>query len=224
PARQARALRALAAAQLRANEPAEAARTRARLAPLEAALDKEYRARVVPLKVVPFAGQEGKTKRVVVVERFTGSPRPFCHAAYLIFGALRRSCPPGDLALVQYHLHLTGPDPLAEPDAEARWAYYAKAFPADVRFTPATLLNGRPNTAGGHLKHDRKAGDLYRDAHRNYSLLSDAVDELVETVPGVRITAEADRQGDRVGLRVAVRGLPGPDDGKRLRVVLVEEA
>src|SRR5262249_26929021 len=107
---------------------------------------------------------------------------------------------------------------------EARWAYYAKAFPADVRFTPATLLNGRPNTAGGHLKHDRKAGDLYRDAHRNYSLLSDAVDELVETVPGVRITAEADRQGDRVGLRVAVRGLPGPDDGKRLRVVLVEEA
>ena len=37
---------------------------------------------------------------------------------------------PSELVLIQYHMHIPGPDPLTNTDTEARWKYYQNAFSA----------------------------------------------------------------------------------------------
>lgn len=222
-ARQVRVLRALAVAEEKTGRTKEASQSRPRLAKLEEVLDADYRTRVPPLKVTAFPGQGKKVGRTVVVELFTGSHCPFCAAAYLVFEALRRGYPPSELLLIQYHLHRSGPDPLANPDAAARWDYYMKLLPAQARTTPALLVNGQDHALGGHLSHGPKQADLHREAKKKYNLLSELIDRLAEEPAGASLTVGVERQGDVLLLRVAVRGLAGPGDTKRLRLVLTEE-
>jgi hypothetical protein len=219
--RRVRVLQALAAAQHRAGKLAEARQTESRLAKLEEARDKEYLVAAPPLKVVG-AGQARNGNRAVVLELFTGVQCPFCEVAYLVFDALRRTYDPRDLLLVQYHIG--GPNPLTNPESQARWDYYAKAFPAEVRSTPTHLFNGRfEPAAGGHASHGKKKEDRYVDAKKRYNTSSELIDGVLETSAAPKIAARADRQGDKISIRVEVRDLPAPADTMRLRLVLVEQ-
>ena len=50
--------------------------------------------------------------------------------------------------LIQYHLHIPGPDPLTNPDSVARCDYY-RGVPEGVRGTPTSVFNGKSQAGGG---------------------------------------------------------------------------
>ena len=54
--------------------------------------------------------------KVAVLELFTGAQCPPCVAADVAFDALEKSYKHTDLILLQYHMHIPGPDPLTNPD------------------------------------------------------------------------------------------------------------
>src|SRR5207253_750598 len=77
---QGRVLKALAAAQRNSGKADAARQTEQRLAKVEAILDREYLAKVPPFKGEAFAGRKTKSKRVAVMELFTGAQCPPCVA------------------------------------------------------------------------------------------------------------------------------------------------
>ena len=85
------------------------------------------------------------------MELFTGTQCGPCVAADVAFEALGRTYKPTELALIQYHMHIPGPDPMTNPADMARWKYYSKLFPSDIRGTPTVIFNGKPKPGGGGL-------------------------------------------------------------------------
>jgi hypothetical protein len=211
----ARLLKALAAAQ--ANTGASLAVKEAlalRLARVEETLDREYRTKVPPFKPDTFSGRKSKTDRVVVLELFTGTQCPPCVAATVAFDALHETYRPAELVLLQYHLHMPGPDPLTNPESEARWAYYGKSFPDQARGVPTTLFNGKPDAGGGgDMTH---AGEKYKQYRR-------LIEPLLETTSTAKLSATAVKEGSRVNIKVEVTDLKTPGADTRLRLLLVEE-
>jgi len=173
---------------------------------------KAVRARsdaVPAVTATPFAGRKAKSDRVVLVELFTGAQCPPCVAADLTFDALPKTYKPTEAVLLQYHLHIPRPDPLANPDTEERARYYGD----DVDGTPTVLLNGK---AGPEL------GGRTDDAQGRYDELTAAVNPLLEKPARAALKAVARRQGDKVTVDVEA-AVDEPGDDVKLRLVLVEE-
>ncbi len=186
----------------------------ARILKLNDALDRAYRAKGLPFKTTPFARRENKSERVVLVELFTGAQCPPCVAADLAFDGLQKSYKPGELVLLQYHVHIPGYDPLTNADTQARYDYYSKVDPKGFGGAPSTTFNGKAAAAGGGP--EAFAGKKYESYRR-------IVDRLLEEPAEVRLTAKAARTGDRIDIEVKVAGLTAPGADKRLRLALVEE-
>ena len=118
------------------------------------------------------------------------------------------------MVLIQYHVHIPGPDPLANPDSEARWAYYGKSFPDEARGVPTTLFNGRPEAGGG--------GSMAK-AEEKYKQYRHVIDPLLETQTAGKLSGNAVQQGNKIHIQVEVTELQHPGDNVRLRLLLVEE-
>jgi len=210
-----RVLKALAAVEANAGSSAAVRETLAGLlAKVEETLDREYRAKVPPFKPVSFTEHKAKSDRAVVLELFTGTQCPPCVAAAVAFDALHETYRPADLVLLQYHLHIPGPDPLANPDSQARWAYYDKTFPAKALGFPTTLFNGAPKAVGG--------GNLGM-AEEKYKQYRQVIDPLLETNSAAKLSASAVQQDNKINIKAEVTDLKHPGDNVRLRLLLVEE-
>lgn len=125
--------------------------------------------------------------RVVLMELFTGAECSPCAPADRAFDILAGSLPHAELIAIQYHLHIPAPDPLANPDAEARAEYYG------ARGTPSTYFNGRPLAGGGVPPpgQDRKKYNQYRRV----------VESLLRGPKGASIALKAMREGDEVRIQ-----------------------
>ncbi|AWM38378.1 hypothetical protein GobsT_34910 [Gemmata obscuriglobus] len=183
------------------------------IAKLEVQIDTEYLAKVPPFKPTAFAGRKDKSaNRVAVLELFTGAQCPPCVAADVAFDALLKSHKATDLVLLQYHMHIPGPDPLTNPATVARWDYYQKEFPDDMRGTPSTLFNGKPLAGGG--------GGM-ANAESKYKQYADIIAPLLEETTAVKVAGKVTRTGDKLDIAVEVTGAEGEDT--RLRLLVVEE-
>lgn len=223
PAAQSRALRTLKAAQLAAGKEQEAKATDARLAKVEAVLDAEYAKTVPPFQPEKFAGRKNKAaNRVVVMELFTGAQCPPCVAADVAFDALETAYDSKDLVLIQYHMHIPGPDPLTNPDTIARWDYYRGRFAENVRGTPTTLFNGKPFEEYDKDQTHRGGGAM-ANAKNKFGQYRAIIDPLLEQKGAVTVTGSAKRTADKVHVAVAVDGVKDPGDKVRLRLLVVEE-
>jgi hypothetical protein len=181
------------------------------LAKLDTAMDAEYLKG--PFKTTPYAGRKDKSaNRVAVMELFTGAQCPPCVAADLGFDGLLKSYKPTDVVLIQYHVHIPGPDPLTIPDAVARFDYYRNEFPDEVRGAPSTVFNGRPQAGGGGGK---AAGE------GKYKEYTGIIDALLEKSADVKVGGKATRTGDKIDLAVEVTGSDGAD--MKLRLLVVED-
>jgi hypothetical protein len=179
----------------------------AEIAKLEEAIDAEYLKTVPPFKPVAFAGRKDKdANQVVVMELFTGAQCPPCVAADVGFDALLKSYKPSEVVLIQYHLHVPGPDPLTNLDAIARSKYYG------VTGTPSTYFNG--TRAGG-------TGGTMPAAENKYKQYCDVINPLLEKKTDVKLSGRATRAGDKIDIAVDVAG--GNGDEMKLRIVVVEE-
>src|SRR5262249_1815173 len=117
----------------------------ARLDKLNAHLDEEYHQKVPNFKPTAYEGRKSKSNdRVALMELFTGAECPPCVAADVGFDGLIKTYKPTDVVLLQYHLHIPGPDPLTNADTEARAKYYP-----ELRGTPSTFFNGKAEYGGG---------------------------------------------------------------------------
>ncbi len=209
--RQADVLAALHGALRTLGKATEAKAIAGRLDQVTTALDRDYQKKLPPIKLNEFTGRKGD--RAVVMELFTGAQCPPCVAADLAFDALVKTYPSKDVVLIQYHLHIPGPDPMTNADTEARWAYYRKLFPDTVRGVPTALFNGKvlPGGGGGMAQGPGK-----------YKQYCGVIEPLLEDKSVAKLAARANRIGDKVSIEATVRGLK--DNGNvKLRLLLVEE-
>lgn len=203
-----------------AGKTAEVKSVGARLAKLDSALDKEWGETVPPFKPTAFAGRKDKeATRVTVLELFTGAQCGPCIAADVAFDALNKSYKSSDVILLQYHMHIPGPDPLTNADTVGRWDYYTEQYPYDpetgtgVGGTPTTIFNGKPLAGGG--------GGM-TNAQNKFNEYRKILDPLLEKTTGVTISGTANRAGDKVSIAVEVKGVEKPENLK-LRFLLVED-
>lgn len=196
-----------------ANKDATLKSLTASLDKIEGKLDAEYVKTVPPFHPAAFAGRKDTSaNKVVVMELFTGAQCPPCVAADVAFDALQKTYKPTELVLIQYHLHIPGPDPLTNPFSVSRWDYYRAQFPMDVRGTPTTVFNGKPQAGGG--------GGM-ANAEGKFKQYASIIDPLLEKTSEVKVTGKAHRSGEKVNLAVEVTGAGGDDI--RLRLLVVEE-
>lgn len=89
---------------------------------------------------------DGKNKsgKVVLAELFTGAECGPCVASDLAFDKLSEYYPKNDLAILEYHLHIPGPDPMTNPDTYKRYVYYGGDFG-----TPTVFFDGGEKLVGG---------------------------------------------------------------------------
>ena len=132
----------------------------------------------------------------------------------MAFDALHETYTAGELVLIQYHLHIPGPDPLTNPDSEARWAYYGKAFPDQAIGVPTTLFNRKPQTGGG--------GPMTM-AEEKYKEYRHVIDPLLQTPSRGKVSASAVQRHNKVDVKVEIHDLQHPGEKLRLRLLLVEE-
>jgi tetratricopeptide (TPR) repeat protein len=114
------------------------------LSGLEEKLDDMYRARPKPFEAGHYTrNATNGAMRVVLAELFTGAECGPCIASDLAFDGLGERYDRNTVAILVYHLHVPGPDPMTNPDTEARSRYY------QVRGTPTTVIDGLDTQTGG---------------------------------------------------------------------------
>jgi hypothetical protein len=185
----------------------------ARLEKLETKLDEEYLAKHAKFEVAPYAGRKDGGNKVVLLELFTGAQCPPCVAADVAFDKLATAYKPTDVILLQYHLHIPGPDPLTNADTEARWNYYSKAFPDEVGGTPTTVFNGQPKAGGG-------GGEA--NAPNKLTAYRKVIDPVLNEKSDAKLTLKAMRSGDEIKL-AASADLAEAGENLKLHFALVEE-
>jgi hypothetical protein len=173
---------------------------------------REVRARVKKLDftIKPRTSLGPKGNRVVLVELFTGSACKPCVAADLAFDALAGTYKPDEVALLRYDLHISAPDPLANPDAEARAGFYGRA----VEQVPALLVNGKVRSGGGGSE---------AEAQEKYDEYLGLIDPWRERPARAALKLTATRKGSRIDIRAEVSDLKETGNDVRLRLALVEE-
>ncbi len=201
------AKRIASAAELVGNTELAATATE-RVRELEALLDEEYRKSVPPFEPSEFAGRNDDSSRVVLMELFTGAQCPPCVAADVAFDALQESFEPTELVLLQYHLHIPGPDPLTNPDSIARQQYYGSV----IRGTPTTLFNGNAQAPGG--------GGM-SNAESKYTQYRQVIEEGLKGEQQATIDLSASLTGETIN--IAVKAAVENAESPKLRLVLVED-
>lgn len=149
-----------------------------------------------------------RSGRVPLVELFTGAECGPCLAADYACDALAEHFGREDLALLVYHLHIPGPDPMTNPDALARQKFYG------VRSTPTVIVDGEKSFRGGGPRMLAKTKfDQYRRA---------AIEGLARE-PDFTLESRVALDQDEAGVQVTVRSDDTPDPGLRLYSALVED-
>jgi hypothetical protein len=204
-------LEGIARALAKAGKADEAKPYQAQLAKLEPRDFAEYAKTHPPFKVEPFAGRKGKSDRTAVVELFTGAECPPCVAVDLAFDGLLKAYKPTEAILLEYHLHIPGPDPLVCPDGLDRAKYYDD----QIEGTPALFI-------GGKLGSD--SGGPAAAAEKFFKRYCGGIDDLLEKPAGVKL-ALAVTKGEKGALsaKATVTDLDAPGEKVMLRFVLTEE-
>lgn len=205
-----RFLESLGAAFKKARKTDEARKIDGRIDTLENQAFEEHEKSEKDVPVTKFTGRKSESKRAVLVELFTGAQCGPCVAADLAFDALGKTYQPTEVVLLQYHLHIPGPDALTNFDTNARADYFEDA----VRGTPCILFNGKVEAPGGGFRGDAKD---------KYSEYRGVVEQLLEKPTAYNITAKAVRKGDTVNITTGVSTAGKPNDKVRLRLALVED-
>jgi thiol-disulfide isomerase/thioredoxin len=175
---------------------------------MEAMLDGEYRKRFPnPVKVEHYKPGEKRSDRVVLGEVFTGSGCPPCAAADVAFDAAMERYSRKELAVVMYHQHIPRPDPMTNPDTQARNKSYG------VTGVPTFAVDGKKTVGGG-------SRDM---APKSYAGISPDIEKELEKPAEAHFSAGANLSGNRVSVRVLINGVESEAKDLKLHIVLVEK-
>ncbi|HID21254.1 MAG TPA: hypothetical protein EYP14_02495 [Planctomycetaceae bacterium] len=178
---------------------------------LQEYLDKVYKERIYSFAEPPSQAAAPPNGHVVLCELFTGAQCPPCVAADIAVGGLEKTYPNTQLVVLRYHQHIPGPDPLANPDAEARFAYY------NGPGTPMLVIDGTPvQGVGGFLPHVQ---DVYRRIRKPVETILAKPSEH----PPIRIAVKAVAEKGKLHVSVKVDSAQKLGEAVRLRLVLAED-
>jgi hypothetical protein len=180
-----------------------------RMEKLETKLDVEYLAKHAKFEVKPYEGRKNNGTKKVLMELFTGAQCPPCVAADIAFDKLGEAYKPADVILLQYHLHIPGPDPLTNSDTIARQKYYS------VGSTPSTFFNGVAEARGGG---GEAAAPGKLDQYRKI------IDRILDEEGKGNLSLRAERNRNAIMLNAKISDLSESDEKVKLHFALVEES
>ena len=150
--------------------------------------------------------------RVVLAELFTGAECPPCFAADLAFDGIIDRYDRATVAVLEWHLNIPGPDPMANPDSELR------VYHCNVAGTPGVVIDGIDR----HFE-----GRRTNTAEENFKVLQAAIEAQLAETPGATFSSlslKKEAGKVRVSGGVTWPVAPGRSPGQlRLRIALVEE-
>jgi thiol-disulfide isomerase/thioredoxin len=175
---------------------------------LDAALDSEYTKRFPnPVHAEAYRATERRTDRIVLGEVFTGSGCPPCVAADLAFDAAMERYGAKNLTVVMYHQHIPRPDPMTNPDTQAR----AKSY--SVTGVPTFVIDGKKTVGGGG-----------RDNTKNrFDLITKDIDKDLETASEAHIRVDASLAGNTVKVAANVDHVKSESKDLIVQILLVEK-
>lgn len=172
-------------------------------------LDDNYRkANPLPVTVVKYTPTEKRTKKTILAELFTGSACSPCVVADLAFDGLIQRYNPSEIAVMVYHLHIPGPDPMTNPATVARSKYYGGFG------TPTYFINGIDKQTGG--------GSVRSQTPVFYNKIASKIDTELEKEQEADINLSAQIENQIVKTNVAYDGLKADPQNLKLNVALVE--
>lgn len=210
PSVQMQVLEAVAATLKKAKKLDELKPIEAKLTKLEARDYAEYAKKSPPFKPEEYPGRKNKGDRAALVELFTGAECPPCVAVDLAFDGLQSTYKPNDVILLQYHLHVPGPDPLTSKDNEERAAQYGQK----VRGTPSIFFSGKMDETGGGSANASKV---------KYGTYRETINEILEKPAGAKLQLSAVKKGGDINIKANVNDLATPGEKTTLRFVLTED-
>lgn len=215
------ALKVLAKVQKLAGKTDLLKRTQAEIAKLDDIIDAEYLANELPFTPNRYLGRTAKfANRVAVMEQFVGAQSHYCRDAEVAFHGLLKSYKPRDVVLIQYHLHINGPDPLANPDSIDRNDYYGKLIRGFSRGVNSSLFNGVQKSLP-NVPNMKELEDPELRFRQYGKILNTTLEESID----IKLTGDMKRFDDKLSVTVAVdtTGTIGLTDSVKLRLIVVED-
>jgi thiol-disulfide isomerase/thioredoxin len=176
---------------------------------LDAMLDAEYNKRFPnPIHVEAYKTTEKRSDRLVLAEVFTGSGCPPCVGADLAFEAAMERYARKDLAVVMYHQHVPQPDPMTNPDTQARSKYY------NVTGVPTYTVDGETVRGSGAGREGAKG---------IFDHIQTPIEKGLELAAEATLTVNASANGNSVNVTAAVDGVKGDSKDLKVHILLLEK-
>lgn len=156
----------------------------------------------------PQLDENSPDQRIALAELFTGSECRPCQAADVAYDKLLQRYDRSTLAVLEYHLHIPRPDPMTNPDAEARARFY------NVNSTPTSIIDGTNSIPGGGQSIAAKA---------TFAAYADAIDQRLNEPAQASVRISARIRRNKVSFSVSAQ-VPKHRKSLRMRVVLAEDA
>jgi thiol-disulfide isomerase/thioredoxin len=176
---------------------------------LEDSLDAEYHKRFPnPLHLDAYQPTAKRSDRLVLAEVFTGSGCGPCVGADLAFEAAMERYSRKDLAVVMYHQHVPRPDPMSNPDSQARSKYYA------VAGVPTYFIDGGRVEFNGADREDTKGV---------FEHIQPVIEKELEAPAEERIDISTSVLGNSVKITAGVAALKSQSKDLKIHILLVEK-
>jgi hypothetical protein len=178
---------------------------------LEADVDRAFRTTFAnPVEPAPYKVSPLRTARIPLLELFTGSACPPCVAADYALDAVMERYAPKDIAVLAYHVHIPGPDPMTTAASTARKDYY-KDYVLGV---PTFIVDGALSRLGGGGRENSGA---------TYGVYVPSIDAELVAAPEAMIAVKATESKGRISVTTTVGNVAKGFKNLKLHVVLAEE-
>ena len=159
-----------------------------------------------------YQPEDTPTGQVVLAELFTGSECNPCAASDIAFDILRDYYPRTTLVILEHHYHIPRPDPMTNPDTEARYRYYGGNFG-----TPTVFFQGQEKIVGGGPRIVAK---------NCFEIYDYSIQKYLKDKPEFQFSGTADINKDNISVALDIRQKEKTEltDDIRLNIALVERS
>jgi tetratricopeptide (TPR) repeat protein len=153
---------------------------------------------------------KNKNGNVVFAELFTGAECGPCVAADRAFDELSEYYPRTSLVILEYHVHIPGPDPLTNPDTFKRYTWYGGNFG-----TPTAFFEGKEKITGG--------GPKFITANR-FNVFNYIIKKYLDEKPAVKISGSAKINNDKIDINISLKSKENKNIDHVLHIALAEKS
>ena len=172
---------------------------------------EKYKAELLSFSPTHNPAAEIPTNQVILTELFTGAECPPCVGADMALDLLAEYYPRQAVAVLEYHLHIPGPDPLTNSSTEARYESYGRNFG-----TPTVYFNGLTQYAGGGPELVKK------NLFNRYKM---AVEKYFTSTPTLSLVLSIEQKNDRFQVKTEIKKTDPKETGAiTLYIALVERS